>query len=351
MGAPPVSPDRRRSPLTPTLSPEGRGSQAAPDHIQPIAAGALDGAAVPPRPPAGAGWGEGLCSASGHARPTVAYALASAQRGGLPRIDAQMLLLHVLGRATHDRAWLIAHDGDALAPAAAARFDALCARRLRGEPVAYLTGTKAFHGLTLHVDARVLDPRDDTETLVDWALELLPADAARRVLDLGTGSGAIALALAAARPHAGVWAVDASADALAVARANAQQLGLAVSWRHGDWLAPVAGQLFDLIVSNPPYIAEDDPHLAALAHEPRQALASGPDGLRDLRAIVAAAPAHLAPGGWLLLEHGHDQAAAVRALLHAAGLSPVQSRRDLAGIERCSGGQMTTGTTPRPSAQ
>ena len=262
-----------------------------------------------------------------------------------------MLLLHVLGRATHDRAWLIAHDGDALPPGAAARFDALCARRLRGEPVAYLTGTKAFHGLTLQVDARVLDPRDDTETLVDWALDVLPAVRPARVLDLGTGSGAIALALAAARPRADVWAVDVSADALAVARANGQRLGLVVTWHHGHWLAPVAGQRFDVIVSNPPYIAEGDPHLAALAHEPRVALASGHDGLRDLRAICAAAPAHLTPGGWLLLEHGHDQAAAVRTLLRAAGLDHVQSRRDLAGIERCSGGQMTTGTAPRPSAQ
>ena len=288
--------EMRRSPLTPALSPEGRGS-------------------------------------------TLAQALAAAQRLGLPRLEAQMLLLHALGRATHERAWLIAHDDDALAPDAAARFDALCARRLSGEPVAYLTGTKAFHGLTLQVDARVLDPRDDTETLVDWALDLLPADRPARVLDLGTGSGAIALALAAARPQAEVWAVDASADALSVAQDNGQRLGLAVNWRHGDWLAPLAGQCFDLIVGNPPYIADDDPHLAALAHEPRQALASGPDGLRDLRAICAAAPAHLAPGGWLLLEHGHDQAGAVRALLQHAGLGPVQSRRDLAGIERCSGGQ------------
>ncbi len=270
---------------------------------------------------------------------TLAQALAMAQQQGLPRIDAQMLLLHVLGRATHDRAWLIAHDGDALAPGAAAPFGALCARRLRGEPVAYLTGTKTSHSPTLHIDSRLLDPRADTETLVDWALDLLPADQPARVLDLGTGSGAIALALAAARPRADVWAVDASADALAVARANGQRLGLAVNWRHGDWLAPVAGERFDLIVSNPPYIAEGDPHLAALAHEPRQALASGPDGLRDLRVLCAAAPAHLRPGGWLLLEHGHDQAAAVRALLQQAGLGQVQSRRDLAGIERCSGGQ------------
>lgn len=270
---------------------------------------------------------------------TLAHALATAQADGLPRIDAQMLLLHALGRATGDRAWLLAHDTDPLPPAAADRFQALCARRLNGEPVAYLTGRKAFHGLELAVDARVLDPRDDTETLVDWALTLLPAHVPCRVLDLGTGSGAIALALAHARPQADVWAVDASADALAVAAANARRLGLPVTLRHGDWLAPVAGQRFDLIVSNPPYIAEGDPHLPALAHEPRLALTSGPDGLEALRAITAAAPAHLAPGGWLLLEHGWDQAAAVHALLATHGFGRVQSRHDLAGIARCSGGQ------------
>jgi len=159
------------------------------------------------------------------------------------------------------------------------------------------------------------------------------------VLDLGTGSGAIALALAHRRPQARVSAVDASADALAVARANASRLGLTVNWRCGDWWTPVAGERFDLVVSNPPYIAEGDPHLPALAHEPRQALVSGADGLADLRRIVASAPAYLAPGGWLLLEHGWDQAAAVRGLLAAAGLAQTQSRRDLGGVERCSGGR------------
>ena len=270
---------------------------------------------------------------------TLAAALRQWQLRGLPRLEAQMLLLHVLGQPTHARAWLLAHDGQALPAAAATRLHALATRRLAGEPMAYLTGEKAFHGLTLRVDARVLDPRDDTETLVDWALALLPADAPRRVLDLGTGSGAIALAIAQQRPLAQVVAVDASADALAVARANAERLGLRVDMRLGDWLTPVAGERLDLIVSNPPYIADTDPHLPALAHEPRQALVSGADGLDDIRRIVAQAPAHLAPGGWLLLEHGWDQAGAVRALLSAAGFAQVQSRRDLAGIERGSGGQ------------
>jgi len=269
---------------------------------------------------------------------TLGSALRQLQTGGLPRLEAQMLLLHALGQPPQARAWLLAHDDDALPADAAARLHALATRRLAGEPMAYLTGEKHFHGLRLRVDARVLDPRDDTETLVDWALALLPPDAPRRVLDLGTGSGAIALAIAHARPRARVTAVDASADALAVARANAERLGLAVTLRHGDWLAPVAGEVFDLIVSNPPYIAEGDAHLPALAHEPRAALVSGADGLDDLRRIVATAPAHLAPGGWLLLEHGWDQAAAVRALLADAGFAQVQSRRDLAGIERCSGG-------------
>ena len=269
---------------------------------------------------------------------TLGAALRQLQTGGLPRLEAQMLLLHALGQPPQARAWLLAHDDAALPADAATRLHALATRRLAGEPMAYLTGEKHFHGLRLRVDARVLDPRDDTETLVDWALALLPADAPRRVLDLGTGSGAIALAIAHARPQARVTAVDASADALTVARANAGQLGLAVTLHHGDWLAPVAGERFDLIVSNPPYIAEGDAHLPALAHEPRSALVSGADGLDDLRRIVATAPAHLAPGGWLLLEHGWDQAAAVRALLTDAGFTQVQSRRDLAGIERCSGG-------------
>ena len=276
---------------------------------------------------------------------TIAQALAQAQAAGLPRIDAQMLLLHVLGRPTHDRAWLLTHDGDTMAADALARWQALCARRAAGEPVAYLTGRKEFYGLPLQVDARVLDPRPDTETLVEWALQLLAPCPAPRVADLGTGSGAIALALQHQRPDARVLAVDASEGALAVARANALRLGLAVQCVQGDWLTGLAGP-FDAIVSNPPYIPAQDPHLAALTHEPLSALASGADGLDDIRHIVAQAPALLAPGGWLLLEHGWDQADAVQALLRAAGFTQVQSRRDLAGIARCSGGAMPVGLSP-----
>ena len=272
---------------------------------------------------------------------TLQQALSTALSQGLARIDAQILLLHVLGRAGHDRAWLITHDTDALPPALQAQFEALCQRRRAGVPVAYLTGRKAFYGLELQVDERVLDPRPDTETLVDWALEVLAHQPAPRVVDLGTGSGAIALALQQQRPDAQVLAVDASTDALIVARSNATHLGLPVHFHHGHWLQGLAGG-FDAIVSNPPYIAAADPHLAALTHEPLAALASGADGLDDLRSIIAQAPAHLAPGGWLLLEHGHDQADAVGALLHAAGLEQVQNRKDLAGIVRCSGGQKPT---------
>ena len=250
---------------------------------------------------------------------TLQQALSTALAQGLARIDAQMLLLHVLGRAPADRAWLLAHDGDTLPAAAMEQYAALCARRAKGEPVAYLLGRKEFWGLPLSVDARVLDPRPDTETLVDWALEVIAPLTSPRVVDLGTGSGAIALALQSQRTDAQVLAVDASTDALAVAQANAERLGLPVQFQPANWLAGVEGP-FDAIVSNPPYIPSADPHLAALTHEPLQALVSGAEGLEDIRTIVAQAPARLAPGGWLLLEHGYDQAEAVQALLVAKGL-------------------------------
>ena len=268
----------------------------------------------------------------------LAESLRRAQAQGLARIDVQLLHLFALGRPLHDRAWLLAHDTDELDPGVMVRLDSLLQRRAGGEPLAYITGQKEFFGLSLQVDARVLDPRPDTETLVEWALALMPGHAPCDVIDLGTGSGAIALALQHQRPQARVCAVDSSADALSVARANARRLALPVRFEHSHWLDQVCGS-FDLIVSNPPYIAADDPHLSALRHEPLQALASGADGLDDIRAIVAQAPAHLQPGGWLLLEHGHDQAAAVGQLLAQAGWQNVQNRKDLAGIVRCTGAQ------------
>jgi len=280
--------------------------------------------------------------------------LTRLQNAGLDRLDAQLLLLHVLGQPPTRRGWLLAHDTDLLPDAHAATLNQLLQRRLAGEPLAYLTGYKEFFGLDLQVDARVLVPRPDTETLVHWALDVLalPSGAARaqqpaRVLDLGTGSGAIAVALKASLPTLHVVAVDLSADALAVAQSNAQRLQLDLRLGQGAWFAglPDVSTKFDCIVSNPPYIAAQDPHLATLTHEPVQALTSGADGLDDLRHIIAHAPAHLRNNGWLLLEHGYDQAAAVRQLLQAAGFRQVQSRQDLAGIERCSGGQWRSPST------
>ncbi len=261
---------------------------------------------------------------------------------GVDRLDAQLLLLHVLGRQAHDRAWLLAHDTDALPDAAQATLLALAARRVAGEPLAYITGQKEFFGLDLQVDAYTLVPRPDTETLVEWALEVIGSNPAH-VLDLGTGSGAIALAIQHAAPQTHVTAVDASAGALTMARANAERLALPVTFHHGSWFEALPAdenQGFDLIVSNPPYIAEHDSHLPALAYEPRSALTAGIDGLDDIRIIVRQAPQHLQPGGWLLLEHGYDQASAVCALLTDAGFTAVQSRQDLGGHTRCSGGQL-----------
>lgn len=266
--------------------------------------------------------------------PTIEALLAAAELPDSPsaRLDAELLLAHVLGKPrSYLRTWP-EREPDA---AQCAAFAALLARRSKGEPVAYLLGRQGFWSLELEVAPHTLIPRPDTELLVESALALGPAGPAR-VLDLGTGSGAIALALQHQRPQARVSAVDASPEALAVARGNAERLQLPVRFIHSHWLRDVQGA-FDLIVSNPPYIRADDPHLAALTHEPLQALASGADGLEDIRAIIERAPAHLKPGGWLLLEHGYDQAEAVRALFAHAGWQNVQSRQDLAGIERCTG--------------
>ncbi|QDL53728.1 peptide chain release factor N(5)-glutamine methyltransferase [Rhodoferax aquaticus] len=269
---------------------------------------------------------------------TIAQALQHCIALGLDRLDAQLLLLHLLGRAPHDRAWLLAHDADTLPPTQWATLEAAALRRVAGEPIAYLVGHKEFYGLNLELTADVLVPRPDTETLVEWALELLEPTPDVRVVDLGTGSGAIALALKATRPALQVEAVDFSHAALAVAQANAKRLKLEVAFSQGSWLSGTQGR-FQVIVSNPPYIREDDEHMPALRFEPRQALTAGADGLDDIRAIIQQAPDRLLAGGWLLLEHGYDQAADVRGLLAAAGFCDVQSRRDLAGIERCSGGR------------
>lgn len=263
--------------------------------------------------------------------------LDAALRAASARVDpadAALLLAHVLQRP---HAWLYAHGDEILAGADLGRYEALLERRVAGEPVAYLTGTRGFWRFDLQVTPDTLIPRPETELLVELALERLSADRDLRVADLGTGSGAIALALAHERPRAEVFACDASAAALSVARANASALDLGnVAFREGDWFAPLAGERFDLVASNPPYVAEGDPHLGEgdLRFEPASALSSGNDGLDDIRRIVAAAPAHLLRGGWLLLEHGHDQGDAVRALMQGAGFAQVETRRDLEQRDR-----------------
>ena len=268
----------------------------------------------------------------------VAQCLSHGQVLGLPRLESQILLLHALGRPLHDRAWLLAHDTDPVASSQVSNFESLAQRRLQHEPVAYIVGHKEFFGLNLTIDRRVLDPRDDTEVLVEWALACSAGFSAPRFLDLGTGSGAIALAIQSQQPQAHVTAVDASLEALNLARQNAKDLSLPVAFVQSDWLAQVNGE-FEVIVTNPPYIEAHDPHLARLHHEPLEALVSGPDGIEDIRQILEQAPKHLIKGGWLLIEHGWRQAPQVRALLEAAGYQHVQSKLDLAGIERCSGGQ------------
>jgi release factor glutamine methyltransferase len=258
-----------------------------------------------------------------------------------PGLDAELLLAHALGVG---RARLRSHGEEVAAADAAARFLALIDRRAAGEPVAYILGRKNFWTLELAVSAAVLVPRPETELLVERALTLDPADEAR-VADLGTGSGAIALAVASARPRWQVVATDISAAALAVARANAVALGLErVEMVRGDWLTCLPARTFDLLLSNPPYVAPQDPALRTpeLTREPRLALVADQDGLAALRAIVRAAPPHLEPGGWLLLEHGATQAAAVAGALVARGFAQVRSHRDLAGRERMTEGQWPT---------
>ncbi|MGE5337623.1 MAG: peptide chain release factor N(5)-glutamine methyltransferase [Gemmatimonadota bacterium] len=262
---------------------------------------------------------------------TVAELLATAN---LPTREARSLLAFVLGAR---REWLIAHPDAAVDETRHARFAALIERRLRGEPVAYLLGAQEFYGRDFRVNPAVLIPRPETELLVDTVLAAIRAVDAPRVLDLGTGSGCVAITLALERPDAVVTGTDRSAGALAVARDNAKRLGARVAFVESDWYARIEGR-FDAIVANPPYIASGDPHLPALRDEPLHALTDHTDGLAHLRAIVAGASPHLRPGGVLMVEHGYDQGAAVRALFDAAGFQSIETRRDAAGLDRiCSG--------------
>jgi len=258
----------------------------------------------------------------------------------MDRSDAQVIMAHVLGV---NRAWIAANPMRILTESEDAKIEMLAAQRAMGQPVAYLLGTREFYGYEFSVGPAVLIPRPETETLVEAALaRLAPRDAC---LDLGTGSGAVAVTIARQRPEARVVATDASAEAIGLARRNAEAHGCAgrIELLQGSWFEPVRGRRFDVIVANPPYVAAGDPHLARgdLRFEPRAALTDGsPDGLASIRAIVAGAARHLNPRGWLLLEHGYDQAAAVRAILEEGGFSGLVSIPDLAGIPRVAGGKI-----------
>lgn len=259
------------------------------------------------------------------------------------RLEAQILIARALGV---ERAWLIAHDRDTLSPAQTEAIAALLARRAGGEPVAYILGEREFYGRVFRVTPDVLIPRPETELLVEAALDRLPPDRPARVLDLGTGSGCIAISLALERPLAEVTALDASAQALAVARENARRLGAdRITWILSDWYADLSVKNFDMIVGNPPYIAAADPHMQREdpRFEPPHALAAGADGLAAMRAIVAAAATYLLPGGWLLLEHGFDQARAVADLMARHDLEEIHTLTDLAGLDRVSLGRLAAG--------
>jgi len=269
---------------------------------------------------------------------SVAVALAEAHAAGVSLLDAKLLLGHLLGCS---RAQLIAHDERSLSAEEAEAWQARLARRIDGEPVAYILGEKEFHGLVFEMSRDVLVPRPETELLVDWATALLRAlPGEPSLLDLGTGSGAIAVAVKVQCQRARVTASDASAAANAIARRNAGRLGADVRFVEGSWWLPLHGQRFDVVVANPPYIAAHDPHLAALRHEPTQALSPGGDGLGALSEIAAGAPLHLEPGGWLVVEHGFDQAERVAAMFGRAGLTSIECRRDLASQPRATGGRL-----------
>lgn len=280
---------------------------------------------------------------------TIATALAAAEArlaaSPSPRIDAEILLCHSVGR---DRSWLRAWPEADLAPRRETRFEELVARRASGEPIAYIVGYRGFHALELMVTPDVLIPRPETELLVDTVLTALAArdaEADARVLDLGTGCGCIALAIAHGAPDARVTAIERSTAALAVARANAERLGLTrVVLREGDWLNGLGNQHFDIVVANPPYVASNDPHLKRgdLRFEPHEALVAGSDGLDAIRDIAANVPAQLAPDGLLAVEHGHDQGSRVRELFMAEGLRDVETLVDFGGHPR-----VTRGRAPR----
>jgi release factor glutamine methyltransferase len=273
--------------------------------------------------------------------------LTDAQRT-IDALDARVLLCHVMQK---DAAYLIAHAAESLGPEAAGQFEALVTRRAAGEPVAYIVGRREFFGLDIRVKPAVLIPRPETELLVELALARIAQDEACRVLDLGTGSGCVAISIARHRPRARVTASDVFAEALAIARGNAHAHALRnVSFAQGEWFDAVAGRCFDLIVANPPYVADNDPHLAHgdVRFEPPIALSGGRDGLDAIRTIVAGAGAHLCGTGWLLVEHGYDQAVACRALLETAGFRAVASWRDLAGHERVSGGRKLDAMAGKP---
>ena len=268
------------------------------------------------------------------AAPATVSALLRGARTQVAHEDADLLLAHVLERP---RGWLFAHGDDPVPAAAAAAFGQLLARRLQGEPLAYITGHRGFWRFDLAVSPATLIPRPETELLVELSLARMPQSGAHAVADLGTGSGAIALALACERPDVQVIATDVSDAALAVARGNARMLGLSnVDFRQGDWFEPLRGERLALIASNPPYIALGDAHLEQgdLRFEPAGALSSGADGLDAIRAIAGQAPRHLLAGGWLLVEHGWEQGAAVRALLAGAGLLDVATHQDLEARDR-----------------
>lgn len=264
---------------------------------------------------------------------------------GTPNLDAEILLAHVLQVS---RGWLLAHPELDIPHDKRQLFEQMISLRRAGQPVGYLIGKREFWSLTLNVTPATLIPRPETELLVEKALQLVPASVKTPILELGTGSGAIALALASERPHSSITATDISDDALTVAKQNAATLGIRnVEFIQGDWFAPVSGRPFRLIVSNPPYVAEGDPHLQSdsLRFEPRRALVSGADGLTAIRKIVGNAPSHLEQQGTLLLEHGLGQAKAVRELMTASGFTNVYSASDLAGIERVCVGTFTGGKT------